>query len=314
MLAPSALACTISVNLLRDNPGVDKTVTEEINLQSPVASEMVYVPEGNFQMGCNLANNHGYSCLSLQNFELPVHTVFLDAYYIDKTEVTTAQYAQCVVAGACEPPQNIYTGWGIFNKEYFGNPFYADYPVKSVTWDQAREYCQWMGKRLPTEAEWEKAARGANDTRAYPWGDQEPDCTFANIAIGYNQDCVGKPSKVGSYTLGASPYGVLDMAGNVSEWVNDWFGSNYYCAGPKATTDVEIDEHFNYSRSWNYCNEEPPYLSPWQNPPGPVTGTYKVLRGGDWDSYNHGLYVHYRGYVSVDWSTLQIGFRCANSP
>ncbi len=240
-------------------------------------AEEILIPAGSFQMGCD-SSNPAETCSS---DEQPLHTVTLDAYSIDKYEVTNARYKACVDAGGCTAPQSVnsYT-----RSPYYGTSTYADYPVILVNWHQASAFCAWAGGRLPTEAEWEKAARGSSDTRKYPWGNSAPDCTKLNY-YSYNGYCVGDTSRVGSYPSGASPYGVMDMAGNVWEWVNDWYSSSYYSVSPSV------------------------------NPQGPATGVDRVLRDGSWSGNDDYVRSAFRsGFSPGYWSLIGGGgFRCVRS-
>jgi len=215
---------------------------------------MMFVPAGEFNMG----SEHG------QDIEQPVHRIYLDDFYIDKFEVTNEQFNKCVKSKGCTA-----VDWPEPLK------FNPRQPIVLMYWYQADRYCKWAGKRLPTEAEWEKAARGT-DGRTYPWGN-EIDCSMAN----YNECRNPETIPVGSYPKGASPYGAMDMAGNAQEWVADWYDEDYY------------------------------KNSPYKNPTGPSNGSLKVIRGGgvSGSGWNLTSYRRWRGTltgVQVDY-----GFRCA---
>src|SRR5215208_5166586 len=240
--------------------------------------EMVLISAGEFTMGRS-AKDEFTSCQERSQDcqrsafmdEEPVHHVVLDAFSIDKNEVMNTLYKACEDQGACTPPQESNSNT---QASYYGNPTFDEYPVIYVTWDQARTYCEWRGARLPTEAEWEKAARGT-DARTYPWG-EKIDETFANFNYS-----VGDTSAVGSYEDGKSPYGVYDMAGNVWEWVADWYSDTYYGRSPA------------------------------ENPPGPASGGMRVLRGGSWGLVGLSVSTSYRYARDPAESGPDLGFRCA---
>lgn len=217
----------------------------------------VFVPAGTFVMGLD---EGGFD-------EKPAHEVYLDAFWIMQTEVTNEQYEKCVEAGSCTPPANPEWGTSLFWAAY------DTHPITYVTWEQAVTYAKWAGGRLPTEAEWEKAARGA-DEYPYPWGNQPPTDERLNF-----DNHIGEPQPVGSYPDSASPYGAQDMAGNVWEWTADWYAAEYY------------------------------QFSPDENPLGPRAGERRVLRGGAYDSPASDVAAYYRGGAEVTYYAGHIGFR-----
>jgi formylglycine-generating enzyme required for sulfatase activity len=240
-----------------------------------IVGETVKIPGASFMMGCNGEINGDMDC---PDSELPYHEVTLPSYFIDRYEVTNSQYKECVDADVCEAPKSTVSKT---RDDYFNNPDYALYPVIQVTYEDAQTYCEWAGMRLPTEAEWELAARSVY-ANLYPWGNEDPDCTLANSLNDLTvTSCVGDTTRVGSYPLGSSDYGVMDMAGNVWEWVADYYSADYY-------TD-----------------------SPTENPQGPESGSERVVRGGGWSGSWRYLRTPSRAYDLPFYSGADLGFRCA---
>ncbi len=218
-------------------------------------SQLIYIPAGPFTMGMGSGNT-------------PQKTVTLDAYWIQSTDVTNKMYAQCVATGNCAPPaQELGT-------PVYDNPDYGDYPVVGVTWDMAANYCQWIQGTLPSEAQWEKAARGSNGN-AYPWGSDKPSCSLTNMV-----GCLGHTNAVTDYASGKSPYGLLGMAGDVFQWVNDYYDEQYYLSMPDT------------------------------NPTGPTSGDNRVIRGSSFESNDTQIYSGMRHFAPNSYHHYDLGFRC----
>jgi eukaryotic-like serine/threonine-protein kinase len=225
------------------------------------------------------------------NDEKPVHTVYLDAFWIDQTEVTNAMYAMCVNDGKCDPPDSTRSR---DRNSYYGNSRFDNYPVIYASWNDATSYCSWANRRLPSEAEWEKAASWDEKNQLkykFPWGDDfvysllnfcDKSCAFNHTNTSWD-DGYSDTSPVGNYPSGASPYGALDMVGNVWEWVNDWYDSSYYSNSPSS------------------------------NPPGPESGQYRMLRGGSWFDDVSVVQTFNRILQEPSTSYYHFGFRCAMS-
>lgn len=229
---------------------------------APKENPMILIPAGEFVMG---SNDGGFD-------EKPPRSVFLDAYEINQYEVTQSQYAEFVKATRHRSALSRY----VKNIESFNH---QNQPVVYVSWDDAEAYCRWRGFRLPTEAEWEKAARGT-DGSVWPWpGEFRP--TFANF-LG-KDDQVVFTTLVGSFEKDKSPYGLYDVAGNAREWVQDWYEEQYYRKAPV------------------------------RNPKGPEQGDVKTLRGGSWNDSSFSGRTTARMKMFPDYRDITIGFRCARS-
>lgn len=259
-------------------PGIGSTRSRPID-----GMLMYYVPAGEFVMGLEAAigkefcEGYGNDCVADWFVdEMPAHSVFLDPFWIDRTEVTNTMYASCVEVGACPMPVKDVRK---LPSSRYGIEGFEEFPVTNITWEGASAYCAWAGARLPTEAEWEKAARGT-DGRIYPWGNEDPDCSLLNASPGF-EACEGDTSQVGSTPAGSSPYGALDMAGNVYEWVADWYGEDYY------------------------------RRSPTSNPTGPEKGEWRIVRGGAWHFNDIAVRTTHRQVIEPESSSITVGFRCA---
>jgi len=258
-------------------PDGKKLAAERVKL--PAHDEMIRIPAGPFLMGSDKKiDKNAYQP------EFPQRKVYLDAYDIDKFEVTTIQFLKFVLATDRDP---------LIDWQYDGGNFQetmVNHPVMHVSWFDADAYCKWAGKRLPTEAEWEKAARG-EDGRIYPWGNQMAGLSRSNFGrTGLSGPVRDRPERlllyppiisVDKYENAVSPYGVFQMAGNVSEWVADWYDPKYYTTAPE------------------------------KNPKGPETGTQRGFRGGGWIDSTPSVRVAQRNGTDPNTKMNWMGFRCA---
>jgi len=256
------------------------TVEQAAAKQKAKYGSMIYIAAGWFWMGCSPDDKYDrYSSNSqCDDWEKPYHRVYLDAYYIDKNDVTVAEYERCVNSEGCTKPDiGKFCNWGVAGRD--------NDPINCVDWDQANTYCQWAGKQLPTEAQWEKAARGT-DGRIYPWGNESGvspwDSPWYTQKACFNT--INGTCAVGSYPQGASPYGVMDMGSNVGNWCRDWADPNYYSNSP---------DH---------------------NPTGPDNGQNRVFRGSFWGGVSiRGLRTSSREWVKPKARGAGIGFRCVRN-
>jgi formylglycine-generating enzyme required for sulfatase activity len=227
---------------------------------------MVSIPAGEFTMGRTKLTSDDKTNMRPHVLldDRPAHKVAVSAFQLDKYEVTNRQYQEFVMAAKHRAPYHWIAG------RY--NEAAADVPVYNLSWDDAAQYCAWAGKRLPTEAEWERAARGGKEELDYPWGDRaDPKWARFNVPAG--------PGPVGKFP--PNDFGLYDMAGNIAEWTADWFDGEYYKKGET------------------------------QDPKGPATGDYKVIRGGAWSDSGPRITVFFRNWVRPTQRTPNVGFRCA---
>ncbi|MEW6542272.1 MAG: SUMF1/EgtB/PvdO family nonheme iron enzyme [Nitrospirota bacterium] len=261
---PAAEERDDSGEIVKVNQQLATTQQEELRRLAqqgiPSPPGMVLIPAGEFLMG----SEDGLPDTR------PRHRTYVSSFWIDQYEVVNERYRACVRSGACSPPKDT---------RAFDDPQKADHPVTNVTWAQARAFCEWKGGRLPTEAEWEKAARGT-DGRRYPWGN-----SFDVVKVRLKERAL-KPDGNGTGPVGAvpgtaSPYGVFDLTGGVWEWVKDWYADDFYATAPA------------------------------HDPQGPLRGSFRVFRGGDWSQGPLELRTSYRGWDEMTYWGPTLGFRCA---
>lgn len=237
-----------------------------MNCFADVPTDMAFVEGGYAVMGAE------YGDLNADENAKPIHLVFLDGFYMDKYEVSNQDYAKCVAAGDCKAPRN---NDSKTREEYYTNPDFARFPVVNVTWQDAADYCEYMGKRLPTEAEWERGARGGEDGRTYPWGFGLPREYNVNVT-----KVPGDTELPNSYARGISIYGIADTIGNVSEWTADWYSDTAY-----EESEIEF-------------------------PKGPETGTEKTVRGDSFETPLSSMNVMNRYSKDPNAYSYDLGFRC----
>jgi formylglycine-generating enzyme required for sulfatase activity len=280
-LRSQIIAALTAITTVTPTPAPSATLipTPAPLIDEQTGASMIYVPSGIFRMGSD----------ETEPDESPSRIVRLDSYFIDEKEVTNGHYAQCVAAGACQQPGR---SGATYHQAYYGDPAYDNYPVIFVNWNDARGFCNWRGARLPSEAEWERAAgfdpaMGIKYT--YPWGDIfdgaltnfcDANCPQDDRNTTYDDGHIDT-APVGSYTDGRSPLGLYDMSGNVMEWVSDWYDPRTY--------DGAADT----------------------NPLGPLDGEYKSLRGGSWLSTEDQVRISGRGSYDPTVRRAHLGFRCA---
>jgi formylglycine-generating enzyme len=233
---------------------------------------LTLIPAGEFLMGTSISNRDG------GRDEYPDRRIFLDAFYLDSLEITNGRYFEFVKATGHRIPEHPRDKKLTLWQDTTVPAVFKDHPVINVDWYDADAYCAWAGRRLPTEAEWERAARGTTGRR-FPWGEAEPTRTLANYLNQWRNGAGLEP--VGSHPQGASPEGVQDLQGNVWEWVADWYDSSYYEKGPL------------------------------RNPKGPAEGTRKVIRGSGWESEAPLLRSAHRLSSDPKNRNHSLGFRCA---
>jgi formylglycine-generating enzyme required for sulfatase activity len=258
---------------------------------------MVRIPAGAFLRGCSPNDRHCY------DNERPESFIHLDAFYVDRMEVTVASYRRCVEAGACSDEaldshaptthSDNAPGQGLNDSTSepavpdpgcnWPHPGRAEHPINCLSWHQATAFCAWRKKRLPSEAEWEKAARGRTEN-IYAWGNEPPSCERAVMHEGGAGCNAGSTAPVGSRAAGKSPYGVLDLTGNVWEWMADWYQDDFYAHSPD------------------------------ENPTGPAAGRFRVVKGGGWSDWVRGeidsLRISNRYSYAPDLRFVYVGFRC----